>query len=51
MGFTPETVSSWVKRHKFFAALVVVLVFGYAIGKDMALGDNAAERQAAEEVE
>lgn len=34
----------WVIQHKWWAALIIVAVLGYAFGKDMALRDNAADR-------
>ncbi|MGV3553802.1 MAG: hypothetical protein ACO1OD_00950 [Croceibacterium sp.] len=33
----------------FVLVLLVMVVFGYTVGKDMALRDNAADRAAAEE--
>jgi hypothetical protein len=33
----------WVKAHRWWVALVVVLVAGYAVGKDLALRDNARD--------
>ncbi len=47
MGRT-STVS-WVKAHKWWVALTIVIFFGYSVGKDLALRDNkAAAAQSAE---
>ena len=51
MSFTPEKAIIWVKEHKWLVAIVFVLMAGYTLGKDMALRDNAAERQVAGEQE
>ena len=37
-------LADWVKAHRWRVALVLVIVAGYSIGKDLALRDN---RQAA----
>ena len=31
----------WMKAHRWWMALVVVLVAGYSVGKDLAFRDNA----------
>ncbi len=41
MGRT-STVS-WVKAHKWWVALTIVIFFGYSLGKDIALRDNKAD--------
>ncbi|MBA3525767.1 MAG: hypothetical protein M3438_07965 [Pseudomonadota bacterium] len=40
--------TDWVKAHRWWVALVLVIVAGYSIGKDLALRDN---RQAAAQTE
>ena len=36
----------WVKAHRWWVVLVVILVAGYSIGKDLALRDNVRDAQA-----
>ncbi len=36
----------WIKDHRWWVALVLVVVVGYSIGKDLALRDNARDRPA-----
>ena len=31
---------SWVKAHKWWVALIIVVIAGYSVGKDRALRDN-----------
>ena len=31
---------NWVKDHRWWVALILVIVGGYSIGKDLALRDN-----------
>ena len=33
----------WTKAHRWWVALVIVVVAGYSVGKDLALRDNAAD--------
>ena len=38
----------WVKAHRWWVALIIVIFFGYSLGKDRALRDNkVAAAQAA----
>ena len=40
---------SWVKAHRWWVALMAVVVLGYSVGKDRALRENrAAAAQTAE---
>lgn len=39
----------WLKSHRWWVALVLVVVIGYSIGKDLAFRDNSADRQQAME--
>lgn len=45
MVFSPQDALVWLKKHKWLVAFAVVLMFGYSVGKDMALRDNAADQQ------
>ncbi|MFL0670180.1 MAG: hypothetical protein ACJLS3_01725 [Erythrobacter sp.] len=36
-------VGDWLREHRWLAAFVCVVVFGYSYGKDMALRDNARD--------
>lgn len=36
----------WMKAHSWWVALVLVLVAGYSVGKDVALRDNARDASA-----
>jgi hypothetical protein len=38
-----QRASEWLRAHRWLAALVCVIVFGYSYGKDMALRDNARD--------
>ncbi len=38
-----DRVSNWILAHKWFVALVLVVIVGYGVGKDRALRDNAVE--------
>ena len=38
-------VAEWVKAHRWWVTLVVIVVAGYAVGKDLALRDNARDAQ------
>jgi hypothetical protein len=35
----------WMKAHRWWVALVLLVVLGYSLGKDLALRDNAHDRQ------
>ena len=35
----------WVKAHRWWVVLVLIVVAGYSVGKDLALRDNASDRQ------
>lgn len=48
MSFSLQDAKDWLTRYKWPVALLVVAVFGYTLGKDMALRDNAADRAVAE---
>ena len=51
MNFTPQNIAAWAKDHQWLVALILVIGCGYVFGKDMALRDNLAERQALGETE
>lgn len=36
-------IKSWVGRNKWLAALLLVVLAGYVVGKDWALRDNARD--------
>jgi hypothetical protein len=36
-------VADWLRKHRWLAALIGVVVLGYGFGKDMALRDNARD--------
>jgi hypothetical protein len=40
---TLQQVGDWLREHRWLAALVCMVVFGYSYGKDMALRDNARD--------
>ena len=33
----------WLKLHRWWVALVILVVAGYSVGKDLALRDNAGD--------
>ena len=35
---------AWLKAHRWWVALVLIVVAGYSIGKDLARRDNARDR-------
>ena len=37
------SVGNWMKTHRWWVALVVVVVTGYSLGKDRAFRDNRAD--------
>ena len=39
-----EQAKEWVSQNKWVVALIVAVAFGYSVGKDMALRDNAADQ-------
>jgi hypothetical protein len=41
---TLVALAEWSKKHWFWIALLVVVTFGYQIGKDRALRDNKSEQ-------
>ena len=51
MSFSLQEARDWLIRHKWAVALLVVVVFGYTFGKDMALRDNAFDAAALGEAE
>jgi hypothetical protein len=36
----------WVKAHRWWVALLLVVIAGYSVGKDLALRDNARDTSA-----
>ena len=38
-----QRLTDWLRNHRWLAAFIVVLAFGYSYGKDMALRDNARD--------
>ncbi|MEO9463487.1 MAG: hypothetical protein ABJ242_12225 [Marinomonas sp.] len=42
---TLQSAKKWVSKNRWWVALIVVVAFGYAVGKDRALNDNAIAAQ------
>ena len=42
---TGARVVDWLKLHRWWLALVIVIVAGYSVGKDLALRDDARDSQ------
>jgi hypothetical protein len=40
---TVADVKAWIVRNKWAVAFVLILIFGYMVGKDRALRDNARD--------
>jgi len=41
-----ERAFAWAKSHRWWLALIVVIIAGYSIGKDMAIRDNLRDTSA-----
>ena len=38
-----QPIVDWMKAHRWWVALVLVIIAGYSVGKDAALRDNARD--------
>ncbi|MDQ3077255.1 MAG: hypothetical protein M3Q83_00255 [Pseudomonadota bacterium] len=41
--------TGWVDQHRWWVGLVIVIVAGYSLGKDLAMRDNRADARSAVE--
>ncbi len=37
---SPRHAMDWARNHRVWVALIIVIFFGYSVGKDLALRDN-----------
>ncbi len=45
MIMTLQSAKEWVTKNRWWVALFIVVAFGYTVGKDRALNDNATAVQ------
>ena len=40
---SPRQAMDWARHHRCWVALIIVIFFGYSVGKDLALRDNKTD--------
>ncbi len=40
---SPRQAMDWARHHRFWVALIIVIFFGYSVGKDLAVRDTKTD--------